>query len=61
MKLAVRSLILLAVLGSALAHAQNPIPFQHIVIVFQENRTPDNLFGSAQLSISGAGTGTRSS
>jgi phospholipase C len=28
------------------AMAQSPLKFQHVVIVFQENRTPDNLFGS---------------
>lgn len=27
--------------------AQNPIPFKHVVLVIQENRTPDNLFGAA--------------
>jgi phospholipase C len=33
-----------ALLAAALAHAQLP-HFQHIIIVIQENRTPDNLFG----------------
>jgi phospholipase C len=48
MKLAVRSLILLAVLGSVLAHAQIPA-IQHIIVVVQENRTPDNLFQDQNL------------
>jgi len=37
--------------GAALVHAQtygNP-PFQHVIIVIQENRTPDNLFGAAAI------------
>jgi len=53
MKLAVRSLILLAVLGSAFAHAQNPA-IQHIIIVVQENRTPDDLFQDPNLVAAGA-------
>lgn len=37
----------LASLGAALALAQTqPGPFGHIIIVVQENRTPDNLFGA---------------
>jgi phospholipase C len=40
-----RCLLLLILLGATIAYAQAPF-FQHIVIVFQENRTPDNLFGS---------------
>jgi len=39
--IATSSLILPACL-----HAQSRPPFKHIIIVFQENRTPDNLFGS---------------
>jgi hypothetical protein len=53
MKLAVRSLILLAVLGSVLAHAQIPA-IQHIIVVVQENRTPDNLFQDQNLRNAGA-------
>jgi hypothetical protein len=53
MKLAVRSLILLAVLGSAFAYAQNPA-IQHIIIVVQENRTPDDLFQDPKLITAGA-------
>jgi len=41
-KLAFRSLFLL-LFGTTLAHAQIST-FQHVVIIFQENRTPDNLF-----------------
>ena len=36
--------LLLAALLGAVAHAQFPSQIQHVVIVFQENRTPDNLF-----------------
>jgi phospholipase C len=41
MKLVARSLLLLVSLGPALADAQS---FQHVVVLFQENRSPDNLF-----------------
>jgi phospholipase C len=38
---------LFALLGASVALAQSPPPtFSHIVIIVQENRTPDNLFGS---------------
>jgi phospholipase C len=40
-------LCMLIALGAALASAQTLPHFDHIIIVFQENRTPDNLFGSA--------------
>ena len=40
-------LLIVAALGSIAAVAQNPVPFQHIVLIVQENRTPDNLFGAA--------------
>jgi phospholipase C len=48
MKFVAISLLLLAVLGATFAHAQtNNIPqVQHVIVVIQENRTPDNLFGS---------------
>jgi phospholipase C len=36
--------LLLAALVGAVAHAQFPSQIKHVVIVFQENRTPDNLF-----------------
>ena len=49
MKVVAAALMLLAVSGMNLAHAQSPDPsdqraFEHIVIIVQENRTPDNLF-----------------
>lgn len=40
-------LLALACLGAVPAQAQDrrfPTPFKHVVIIFQENRTPDNLF-----------------
>ncbi len=40
-KLVAKSLFLLVSFGAILGHAQS---FQHIVVIFQENRTPDNLF-----------------
>jgi phospholipase C len=43
MRFAAKGLALLALLGAIVAHAQIT-SFTHIVIVFQENRTPDNLF-----------------
>ena len=51
MKSTVKAVVLLtlsfALFGAVLAHAQNPpLPtFQHVIVVIQENRTPDNLFG----------------
>jgi phospholipase C len=42
-----RTLMLLIVLGGALVHAQDTnTPFQHVIVLIQENRTLDNLFGS---------------
>jgi phospholipase C len=43
MKRSAQILFVVALLGAA-AHAQFPSQIQHVVIVFQENRTPDNLF-----------------
>jgi len=45
---AFRSLLLLGSLGPTLTFAQtNNLPkVQHVIVVIQENRTPDNLFGS---------------
>jgi phospholipase C len=42
-------LLALFFFGAALAPAQTipPGTFSHIIIVIQENRTPDNLFGAA--------------
>ncbi len=36
--------VLLATLLGTFAHAQFPTQIQHVIIIFQENRTPDNLF-----------------
>ena len=47
MKFAAKSLLLLTALTTTFAYSQT-IPagtFKHIIIVVQENRTPDNLFG----------------
>lgn len=45
MKSTVKTLVLLALAWAGPGLAQNPLPaFQHIVIIYQENRTPDNLF-----------------
>ena len=49
MKVSIRLLLSFSLLAPIFAHSQ-AIPqgtFQHIIIVVQENRTPDNLFGSA--------------
>jgi len=56
MKLAARtlfSLLLLAPLGGTFAYAQNS-NVQHVIVVFQENRTPDNLFQDQNLTKAGA-------
>ena len=37
--------LIFCALSSAAGFAQT-VPFKHVVIIFQENRTPDNLFGS---------------
>ena len=46
MGFAIKCLVPLLWLGSILVQAQNEnrTPFRHVVVVFQENRTPDNLF-----------------
>jgi phospholipase C len=46
MKLVAQSLFVLFWLGTMVADAQvrYPNPFKHVVVVVQENRTPDNLF-----------------
>jgi phospholipase C len=48
MKFAFRGLLCLIALAAACAHAQTiqQGTFKHIIFVIQENRTPDNLFGS---------------
>jgi phospholipase C len=53
MRTAPKTVLLLAVLGAALAYAQNSA-IQHIVVVVQENRTPDNLFQDPVLTAAGA-------
>ncbi len=45
MKFAAKSLLFPIVLAATFAFAQTLPHFQHIIIVVQENRTPDNLFG----------------
>jgi phospholipase C len=48
-KLAMFAVMLSALLGVSGAYAQNipsPPTFGHIIIIIQENRTPDNLFGA---------------
>jgi phospholipase C len=45
MKLAIRALSVLALLVPGIAYSQS-VTFQHIVFIVQENRSPDNLFGS---------------
>ena len=42
MKRLVKSLLLLAPLTATLAYTQTT--FQHIIVIVQENRTPDNIF-----------------
>ncbi len=45
MKSAVKAVALFTLFGAMLVHAQSvPLQFQHVIIVIQENRTPDNLF-----------------
>jgi phospholipase C len=46
MRLVVKSLFVLVSFGTMLARAQiqRPNPFKHVVVIVQENRTPDNLF-----------------
>jgi len=48
-------ILMLVSLAASFAHAQTlnyqaPPPFSHIVIIVQENRTPDNLFGAGRRS-----------
>jgi phospholipase C len=46
MKFAAKSLLSLITKAATFASAQTLPHFQHIIIVVQENRTPDNLFGA---------------
>jgi hypothetical protein len=48
-KVATTATLLFTLLGTSVAHGQSfPAlpPFKHIIIILQENRTPDNLFGA---------------
>lgn len=41
------SVLALGLLGAALANAGTlNTPLQHVIVIVQENRTPDNLFGA---------------
>ena len=54
--LTVCPMLLLLSSTTSYVHGQTLPTFQHIVIVFQENRTPDNLFGAGAIGhISGCG------
>ncbi|HMK85408.1 MAG TPA: alkaline phosphatase family protein, partial [Steroidobacteraceae bacterium] len=44
MRFAARVLFAFCLSATVLAQAQTPRPFKHVVVIFQENRTPDNLF-----------------
>jgi phospholipase C len=61
LNLAIR-LLLLSVVASTAAYAQNPASpqgkIQHVIIVVQENRTPDNLFGSNPTFLTGVNLAT---
>jgi hypothetical protein len=47
MKLATRSLAFMIAIAATTFSSSQTIPhFDHIVVIVQENRTPDNLFGS---------------
>jgi|SRR5580704_4631707 hypothetical protein len=55
MKFAVKSGLLSIALAAAFVHAQTfPTPIQHVIIIVQENRTPDNLFEDPTLMNNGA-------
>lgn len=49
MKRAAQVLLLLVSFGAIVVHAQTNNPqglIKHVIVVIQENRTPDNLFGA---------------
>lgn len=46
--------VLLSFITNAPADAAPATPFRHVVIVIQENRTPDNLFGAFRAQVPGA-------
>jgi phospholipase C len=45
-KFMLKAVVLFALFVAVVAQAQTLPTFRHIVVIFQENRTPDNLFGS---------------
>lgn len=49
----ITGILLLASLAATFVHAQTLPTFQHIIVVIQENRSPDNLFGSNPTFVSG--------
>lgn len=57
MKCASKNLLFLIALAVTQGFAQNQpnTPFKHVVVVIQENRTPDNLFQQDQALISNGG------
>src|SRR5580698_916440 len=57
MKFATSSLLLVFALGATIAYAQNLPHFDHIIIIVQENRSPDNLFGAGPMHGSTCGVG----
>lgn len=57
-KLTLKAVVLFAVVVAFEAQSQNyqpPPHFDHIVIIVQENRTPDNIFGSSAIEHLGCG------
>ena len=56
MNAAVKSVLLSIAFAAAVAHAQTKFktPIQHVIIIVQENRTPDNLFQDPSLTGNGA-------
>jgi phospholipase C len=46
MRFIAKILLLSAFTAATFAYAQTLPTFQHIIVIVQENRTPDNLFGS---------------
>ena len=57
MKTANKILLLLFALGATVAHAQTNLypQVQHVIVVIQENRTPDNLFNEDSTLIANGG------
>jgi len=58
MKLNAKSLLLLVLFATMAAHAQYPPnKFKHVILIIQENRSPDNLF-QGLCAVGSCGTGT---